>query len=146
MPLNQPDFHISLSERKSAVPARLQGPHLCTHLIDPRLPACSTCVDERAARGQRDQRTNGYTQEWKPESTASAKYQELDPGWLAGNIRPRITITCFGRGASFLSLPISSPFLSYFSRTLDSRISSEMKPVPFRKAYKVEIFDLIFVA
>lgn len=54
MPLNQPDFHISLSERKSAVPARLQGPHLCTRLIDPRLPACSTCVDERAARGQRD--------------------------------------------------------------------------------------------
>lgn len=69
-----------LSVRKSARQVlQVYEVHTCA-LIDPRLPVCSTCVDERAARGRRD----GYTQEWKPESTAEAKYQELGPGWLAG--------------------------------------------------------------
>ena len=62
----------------AAGPAGLRGPHLCIRLIDPRLPACSTCVDERAART--DGGTSGYTQEWKPASTAEIKYQELSPG------------------------------------------------------------------
>lgn len=78
-------YHKSIRKEVGAAgPAGLRGPHLCIRLIDPRLPACSTCVDEKAARtdggtsGRTDTRRSG-----SPKSTAEIKYQELSPGWLA---------------------------------------------------------------
>jgi len=74
--LDQLDFHGSLSERKSArqVP-QVYEVHTCA-LIDPRLPVCSTCVDERAARGRRDGQTD-TRRSGSPNLRVEAKYQEL---------------------------------------------------------------------
>lgn len=129
--LNQPrlSWKSIREEVGTAGPAGLRGPHLCTNWS-----AAARLFYLRGWEGgtRTEGRTNGYTQEWKPDSTA--KYQELGPGWLATYDHDVYERLCVLKEAPVSLLSFSYSFLVVFSYSQFQDFGGNKIALSFRRS------------